>query len=97
MCDFKWYWREGATLVRAILLPGWAAPGGRIIGSEQLRQLGDIRRDPPRLIPRALVSNFAADSSLRLLLEIDIGEFLQQKHALKGSLRDAPRAKSDNL
>jgi hypothetical protein len=45
----------------------------------------------------SLVSNFAADSSLRLLLEIDIGEFLQQKHAQKGSLRDAPRAKSDNL
>jgi hypothetical protein len=50
MCDFKWYWREGATLVRAILLSGWAAPDRRIIGSEQLRQLGDIRRDPPRLV-----------------------------------------------
>jgi hypothetical protein len=48
MCDFKWYWRDGATLVRAILLPGWAALGGRIMGSEQLRQLGDIRRDPSR-------------------------------------------------
>jgi len=44
MCDFKWCWREGATLVRAILLPGWAAPGGRIIGPERLRQLGDIHR-----------------------------------------------------
>jgi hypothetical protein len=50
MCDFKWYWREGATPVRAILLLGWAAPGGRIIGSEQLRQLGDIFRDRPRLV-----------------------------------------------
>jgi hypothetical protein len=50
MCDFKWYCREGATLVRAILLLGWAAPGGRIIGPEQLRQLGDIGRDPPRLV-----------------------------------------------
>ena len=38
--------------VRAILLLGWAAPGGRIIGPEQLRQLGDICRDPPRLIAR---------------------------------------------
>jgi hypothetical protein len=46
----KWYWREGATLVRAILLLGWAAPGGRIIGPEKLRQLYDIRRDPPRLV-----------------------------------------------
>jgi hypothetical protein len=29
--------------------------------AQQLRQLGDIRRDPPRLILRALVSNFVAD------------------------------------
>ena len=45
---FKWYWREGATLVRAILLLGWPALGGRIMGPEQLRQLRAIRRDPPR-------------------------------------------------
>src|SRR5262249_3167697 len=55
MCDFKWCWREGATLVRAILLPGWAAPGGRIIGPEQLRQLGDIRRDLPQRYLRCVI------------------------------------------
>jgi hypothetical protein len=41
--------------------------------TQQLRQLGDIRRDPPRLI---LTEQLGCRSSPRLVLEINIGELL---------------------
>ena len=40
---------------------------------QQLRQLGDIRRDPPRLIFR---EQFGRRASAGLILEIDAREFL---------------------
>jgi hypothetical protein len=41
--------------------------------AQQLRQLGNIRRDPPGLI---LTEQLGCGSSPRLILEIDIGKLL---------------------
>jgi hypothetical protein len=43
----------------------------RRLGAEQIGELGDIHRDPPRLIPR---HQSRRGSSPRLVLEIDVGE-----------------------
>ncbi len=55
---------------------------------QQLRQLGEVRRDPPRLVAREQLSR---RSSARLVLEIDVGERLPASvahdEAIRGFLR----------
>ena len=41
--------------------------------AQQLRQLGDIRRDPPRLISG---EQFRRRATARFILEIDVSQFL---------------------
>jgi hypothetical protein len=48
-------------------------PARVLPSTQQLRQLGDIRRDPPRLIFRELIGR---RSPARLVLQVDVSELL---------------------
>jgi hypothetical protein len=55
------------------LSPGRFTRSGQFLFTQQLRQLGDIRRDPPRLVLR---QKFCGCAAARIILKVEVGQFL---------------------